>query len=250
MHQIKPLRVLAGAGVVAAAFIAFLPVGPLQSLRIGVQRNIQLLASTVLPRPEPTKTLRVAFHKQEHALSCEIASLRSALLAIGVDVSETKLLSELRKDPTKRQTAANGTIVWGDPDVGFVGSVDGRMPRTGYGVYEGPLMDVALQHASATRMRSDDAGALIASIDSGHPVIAWTVIGSNPKTITWTTPDKTVVKAALYEHAVVVSGYKRTGNTLEGVYVVDPLTGSRYEPWSDFQWRTGFLDHRAIEIGK
>jgi uncharacterized protein YvpB len=249
-NRIEPLRLLAGAGIIAAAFIVFLPIDPLKSTLIGVQRNVQVLAASVMPKPKPTNMLVVPFHKQEHALSCEIASLRSALLAIGADVSETKLLSELPKDPTKHQTASNGKIIWGDPNIGFVGSVDGKMPRTGYGVYEGPVMEVALLHANATNMRSDDAAALTAAIDRGHPVIAWIAIGSNPKSITWTTPHQTVVKAALYEHTVVVSGYKRTGQKVDGVYVVDPLTGPRYDSWSDFQWRTGFLDHRALEIGK
>ncbi len=88
----------------------------------------------------------VAFHRQEHALSCEIASLKMALSYYGVDVSETQLISELPVDTPGPRQPGN---IWGDPEKGFVGNIDGTMPNSGYGVYEKPIASVAANRSKA-----------------------------------------------------------------------------------------------------
>jgi hypothetical protein len=70
--------------------------------------------------PKPTVLLPALFHKQEHALSCEAATLKMALSVFGADVSESEILKYLPYDKTPKK---NG--VWGDPNKGFVGKVDG-----------------------------------------------------------------------------------------------------------------------------
>src|SRR5262245_9197550 len=57
-----------------------------------------------------TALLEVKWHRQEHSLSCEIAALKMALSAQGIEVPESELIGRLRFDVTPR---ANG--VWGDP---------------------------------------------------------------------------------------------------------------------------------------
>ncbi len=191
----------------------------------------------------------VPFHRQEHALSCEVASLRSALLGIGVDVSERDLWRGLPKDSTPKRRTLSG-IVWGDPSKGYVGNVDGRMPASGYGVFIGPLSVVGNDYASTTRIRVNDPKAIDVALSRGHPIIVWTVLGRNPSVTTWNTPDGKQISAPMYEHTTVIVGYRGSSDRIEGVYVIDPLTSLRYEPWDEFQYRTSFFDHVGLEVGK
>ncbi|HWQ99506.1 MAG TPA: C39 family peptidase, partial [Candidatus Methylomirabilis sp.] len=230
------------------------------SLRVGTERSVALAAASFLPPKGATKMLAVPFHRQEHALSCEVASLRSALHAIGTSVSEDILVGALAVDPTPKsvrtfrqaQGGLSGSrgvgFTWGDPNRGFVGDIDGRMPKSGYGVHAGPIADLASLYASTTRIRSNDARSLVRAIDAGYPVIAWSVLGSRPQRLSWSKPDGGRVNAAMYEHTVVVTGYRGTAEKIERVYLVDPLTGLRSETWKEFTWRTGFLDHQALVI--
>lgn len=248
--SIKPrTRFLYGVAALFLVLSVYLPDSPWTALRIGLERTAARAASAVMPPKGATKMLKVPFHKQEHALSCEVASLRSALHALNIVASEDVLLGALPRDETPKKLVGRGpAFTWGDPDKGFVGNVNGRMPSTGYGVHADPIAEVAGLYATAIRMRSDDAVAIVRAIDAGHPVMVWTVLGRRPYAISWKTPAGKTVRAAMYEHTLVVYGYRGTAKKLEGVYVVDPLTGLRYAAWNDFTWRTGFLDHQALEI--
>jgi uncharacterized protein YvpB len=214
------------------------------SLRIKTQR----LIAVVVPPKAGTRMLPVPFHKQEHALSCEIASLRSALLTLGLDVPEHMLLDALPMDPTPKQWTSASAFTWGDPDEGFVGSIDGKMPNTGYGIHANGLAKIASLYAAAIPMRVNDATRLMNAIDAGHPVIAWSVLGKTPRAYTWQTPAGKTIQGALYEHSVVVAGYTSNGSAIQKVYLIDPRTGPKEESWEEFVWRTGFLNYQGLEI--
>lgn len=242
-----PYRFATGVAAFFIVLSVYLPGSPWTALRAGTGRAIARASASFIPPKGATKMLAVPYHKQEHALSCEVASLRSALHAIGTSVPEDILVGALAVDPTSKRTVGS-RVTWGDPDTGFVGDIDGKMPSSGYGVHAGPIADLASLYASTTLIRSDDARALVRAIDAGHPVIAWTVLGARPRRLSWSGPDGTPVSAALYEHTVVVSGYRGSAGNIERVYLIDPLTGLRSETWKEFMWRTGFLDHQALEV--
>jgi uncharacterized protein YvpB len=122
------------------------------------------------------------------------------------------------------------------------------MPTTGYGVLLEPIMDLASRYTSTTRIRLDDPHAIDAALARKHPIVAWTVI-KNPSTTTWKTPEGKTITAPLIEHTVVIVGYRGTGDFIEGVYLIDPMTSLRYETWDEFQYRTSFFDHDGLEIG-
>ena len=242
------LRYLAGVGVILLVFAVYRTDAHMHAMRIGVLRNVQLVLAAAFPPQGATRLLDVPFHRQEHALSCEIASVRSALLATGLDVPESILLSALPRDTTPKTTDAAGTVTWGDPNKGFVGDINGRMPSTGFGVHAPALKEVIHLYAATRDIRADDAPALVTAINRGHPVIVWSALGKTPRRISWNTPTGDTVHTALYEHTLVVAGYRGSSAAIESVFVVDPLTGLREESWEEFVWRTGFLDHQAIEI--
>ena len=93
-----------------------------------------------IPEEEISIKLNVPYHRQEHALSCEIAALKMALNFHGVLVSESELLAMLPFDAKERRGKNN---IWGDPSLGFVGDIDSAIPNGGYGVYENPMADMA-----------------------------------------------------------------------------------------------------------
>jgi uncharacterized protein YvpB len=240
---------ISGAVAVLIAFLFFVPGAPLRTYTIAAQRFIQREIGQIGWQPQARAFLfHVPFYRQEHALSCEAASARSALLGVGVDIPESDILAALPRDPTtKRWDPVLGTI-WGDPDKGYVGNVDGRMPSSGYGVFPGPLSAAVNRYASSSAIDVSDMHAVDRALSEFHPIIAWTVLGKRPYTTTWRTPDGRTIRAPIYEHTVVIVGYRGTADRFEGVYLVDPLTSLRYERWDEFLWRTSFFNHRGLEV--
>jgi len=244
----KPRRVALGILVFLITLSVYIPNSPPRTYAIAAQRYVQREIGQAGWQPDARAFLfRVPFHRQEHALSCEVASLRSALLGINVDVPEWDLWLELPKDPAVKQWTSEG-VVWGDPNRGFVGNVDGRMPSSGYGVFAEPLSVVANTYASTTFIRVDDPKAIDAALSKGHPIIAWSVLGRNPYVTNWKTPEGKEIAAPIYEHTLVIVGYRGSSDFIEGVYVIDPLTSIRYETWDEFHERTSFFDHVGLEV--
>src|SRR5204862_750243 len=91
-------------------------------------------SNAVASRPSADQVLNLKFHKQEHSLSCEAATLKMVLDFYGMNVSESDIISKMPADPTPRSNDA-----WGEPNIGFVGNIDGKMMVDGYGIYWGPL---------------------------------------------------------------------------------------------------------------
>jgi uncharacterized protein YvpB len=164
-----------------------------------VLRGVNLAYYTVVRRPTPTFKLAVPFHRQEHALSCEAAALRIALNFKGAGVTESELISRLEYDRTPK----SGNI-WGDPDEGFVGDINGRMPATGYGVHWGPLNHLANQYRPSEIIVGWSPSQVARELQNGNPIIAWGVAGYRPRRIYWQTPGGKTVRAALIEHTRVI----------------------------------------------
>lgn len=232
------------------ALMVYSPRSPVAQAATLMGRDMRLAVSLVAPPQGATRMIAVPFHRQEHSLSCEIASLRSALLALHIDVPEYLLFTALPMDDTPKRVSSSGDMTWGDPDRGFVGNINGKMPSTGYGVHAPPIVEMAKHYyVDAAQIRADDAAALIRAVDAGHPVIVWFPIGSDPRPMSWRTPDGRLVQAALYEHTAVVNGYRADANGgIEEIHLVDPLTGERSEPWDEYIRRTAMLGNQAVVL--
>ena len=183
-------------------------------------------ASTTSTEAAPSATpggkmiLRVPIYHQQHALSCEAASLRMALATFGVQMPEDDLLAALARDPTPRRVVGD-TVQWGDPDVGFVGSWDGVYLRDGYGVYEGPIADLARSYGFETTKygKGVDAKQLYASVRQGFPSVVWMPYDMIVKGRGfWLTPAGKKIPYVVTEHAVVLTGVDD-----RGVYYADPM---------------------------
>jgi len=167
------------------------------------------------------KTLNVKFDRQDRPLSCEVAALKMALAYKKVKVSETQLMQIVGYDKTPKR---NG--VWGNPNKGFVGNIDGWQNGTGYGVHWYPIRRAARKFRPADTYSWMTVQDLTRQIDKGNPVIIWgTFRSSTAKYDPWRTPDGILIKAWRGEHTRVVVGYRGTAKNPRLFILMDPITG-------------------------
>ena len=188
--------------------------------------------------PTPTVFLPIVFDKQDRSLSCEVAALKMALAYHGVRVQESTLLKKVGFDTTAKKVV-NGQKIWGDPNKGFVGDIDGKMPATGYGVYSDPITRAGKLYRPTYSIASWDLRSLSYELDQGNPIIAWIYIGKGTAD-SWKTPEGKRIQAVYNEHTVVVNGYTGSSEAPTGFHVIDTLYGPQYYSAADFlkRWRT------------
>jgi len=175
---------------------------------------------------------------------CEVTSLAMLLTAVGHPVSKMTLAAEEPTDPTpavlKPIAGFSGNPIlevvrWGNPNVGFVGSVVGGS-QLGYGIYHGPLLRLLSQilPGRAEDLTGDPFSTLLRHVAEGVPVEAWTTITFQPTDdwVTWQSPEGPV-RATPLEHAVLIVGYTPTS-----ILVNNPYTGQAGEAVN----RTAFVE--------
>ncbi len=161
---------------------------------------------------------------------CEVTSLAMLMTAVGHPVSKMTLAHEMPVDPTKlvltSYTTSNGQVVhkvqyWGNPNVGFVGSV--YQAGYGYGIYNGPMARFLnrLLPGRAENLTDQPFSASLRQVAEGIPVEAWTTTTFQPTTdwVTWRSPEG-LVHATPWEHAVLIVGYAPGY-----LYINNPLNG-------------------------
>lgn len=243
IHDVNIKVDLAEALAVFVLLFALAGVAAAASTNPAVIRGTSKVRYAVARKPTPTVKLPVKFHRQEHSLSCEIAALKMALNFKGVDVSENDLLAQLPFDPTPK----DGNI-WGDPDKGFVGDIDGRMPATGYGVHWGPINHLANQYRPSEIIVGWSPTQVAHELSSGNPIIMWGVAGNRPRRIYWNTPDGKLVRAALIEHTRVITGFTGPVTKPTGFYTMDPIYREIYYPVGKFYKNWEYLDVYGVVV--
>jgi len=181
--------------------------------------NLESELSFSFTTEEKVVVLNIAIDKQDRPLSCEAAALKMALAYRGVLVSEGDIMNYVGYDPT--QKSGNS---WGDPDVGFVGNIDGSQNSTGYGVHWGPIAKAAGVWRSAVAISGWSVSQAAAEIEANNPVIVWGVLG-NAYYDPWYTPSGRKVDAWKGEHARVVIGYKGSVENPTSFIINDPIAG-------------------------
>ena len=208
-------------------------------------KKIYYQAVRIIKPIKPAVKLAVPYHRQEHALSCEVASLLMALQYKGVNITESELIQQLPiADPGPRRQ--NNT--WGDPNVGFVGTIDGKMPNTGYGVYEQPIYDLAAKYRPAKIIVDGALTDLIIELTDNNPVVVWGVVVGRNKDISWKTPEGKTITAQLDEHARTLIGYTGKSDKPELLILLDPLYGEIRLTVEDFIKNWELLGKKAVVI--
>lgn len=211
---------------------------------VNIVKKIVFQAATIIP-VHPAVNLKVTWHRQEHALSCEVAALWMALNYKDVKVTETELIKQLPiSDPNPRNLKDN---TWGDPNLGFVGNINGRMPNTGYGVYQQPIYDLATKYRSARIITNGTIADLTTELSNNNPVVVWGVVGKG-KDISWKTPEGKVITAKLDEHARTLIGFTGKSDNPKLMILLDPIYGEIRLSIADFQKNWEKLDKKAVVI--
>lgn len=184
----------------------------------------------------------ITWHRQEHSLSCETATLQMALGTHNIAVTEDELITHLTFDPTPR---SNG--VWGDPYTGFVGSIDGRMLQTGYGVYWDSIAALGKHYAHTQVITNGSATVLAQQVAAGNPVIIWGHSG-NPTGTTWQTPAGKTIQGINGEHTRVVYGFDGTVKNPTRFYLMDPDTGQHTWLTAELMSNWGSFQHSGVVV--
>lgn len=188
--------------------------------------------------------LPIVFRKQQHALSCETAALAMALNYKGAGVTENELLAQLTFDMKGPKVKG----VWGDPENGFVGDVDGSIfYGTGYGVYDEPIKDVAFIYRDAFSLHEPDLWTVLEQVNSGNPVIVWGLI-SDTKPVYWKTKDGRDITGYPGEHARIVIGWAGDITDPTTIVLMDPIYGKIRVSTDKFLAGWEKLDNRAVVI--
>ncbi len=193
--------------------------------------------------------LSVPVYYQKYSLSCEIAALRMALGYKGIYVSEDNLIKNLpfaTYGPRKFDAKKN-TNIWADPNVGFVGLINGKMPSTGYGVYEKPILNLARKYLDAKIIEPATLDALIQEISAGNPVVVWGSV-SDGKDISWQTPTGETIKAISGEHARVAAGFRGPTEAPTHILLIDPIYGKIQMTTGEFIRDWGLLKNKAVVV--
>jgi uncharacterized protein YvpB len=151
----------------------------------------------VLPGSEPRQF--VPHHRQRHTLSCEMAALRMVAGYYRRRVTEDALI-EILPFHGEQPRLEGATMIWGDPNQGFVGSVDGkqiyrealeehppekkRVWEWGYGVYPKPIAEVAAR-LNLPAYLLDSLDDVYRHLARGNPVIAIVPSGGDTRATRW-----------------------------------------------------------------
>lgn len=258
------VAVLAVGGYVAGARLFASP----QPTTGTALRAVAPQAKPVRRSATPSPTQRVApmpSHALIHVVAidqypqlpngCEVTSLAMLMAAVGHPMNKMTLAAEMPKDPTRlvltSTTNAAGQTVhhvqyWGNPNVGFVGSV--YQAGEGYGIYHGPMVKFLdrLLPGQAEDLTGSSFRTILKHVAAGVPVEVWTTTTFRPTAdwVTWQSPEGPV-KATPWEHAVLLVGYG------PGVlYVNNPLNGEAAEriPEAPFLRSWDQLGKQAITV--
>ena len=190
-----------------------------------------------LPAVVASVTLAAPAFRQLHRNSCEATALSIALRgSVGRDALQRALP---RAAPLVARRTPGG-LVWGDPQLGFVGGAD----AAGYGVYDRPLLGLARRtDPRAQNLTGRPLASMLAALRDGHAVVAWVTLGPS-EPFTWRTPQGRLVHADHAEHAIALTGWTRNL-----IAYNDPWDGKRKQiAVADLAARWLPLGRRAISL--
>ncbi len=202
----------------------------------GLKRRVKYFYYHGVRKPIPTVELRIKPYRQKHALSCEFAALKMALRAKNINVAEKDLISKAHFEP-----------MGGDPQRGFVGNINGRMLKTGYGIYWRPIAEIANEYRPAEDFNNWTIRRLTSETNQGNPVIVWGYVGRGRKVI-WYTRGGKKINGVTGEHARVAIGFSGRAENPQRIYLIDPIYGKIYWSTKKFRQNWGAFQNSGVVI--
>lgn len=185
--------------------------------------------------------LDVPMAKQKRPLSCEAAALTSVLNYFGADTTEEKIIEQMPFDKTLKTEG-----VWGDPDLGFVGDIDGRSITSGYGIYWRPIAKLSSQWKKADWIINGSIKDITDQIKQKRPVLVWISALKDADIVFWKTTSGKRVRALQDQHVIVVSGYEGSAELPLGFHIMDPDEGMKFMDYNDFIGRWDRFERPAV----
>ncbi|CEG28358.1 SH3 domain-containing protein [Bacillus sp. B-jedd] len=175
--------------------------------RINYNGKTGFVSGQYITTSTAAKLLNVPLIAQRPELpsGCEVTSLAMALNYYGVKVSKGTLARKMPYDSTKLVRNANGSIrIWGDPNVGFVGTPFDN----GYTINPGPLKRLLDQYRpGGVNLTGKNFSEVEAYVKKGAPVLVWFTINYEmPGARSWKTSSGKTISAPKPLHCIVVTG--------------------------------------------
>jgi uncharacterized protein YvpB len=216
------------------------------------------LVTTVANAPTRVYLEAVPLEHQKYKLSCEVSSLRMALLYFGIDKSEDELIEQVGYASPREMSQVGENYIWGDPDLGFVGDLDGHFPHenedlmtdiTGWGVSNGPLLRVAQKYRPGSYLKNQaSVNDLQTALNKGSVVIIWHKRDdSNPKSATYVTPTGKKVQLT-QNHVIPLVGYQTFSDRETEYYFNDPYFGKITKTQSQLIKEWGLQGNRMVVV--
>jgi uncharacterized protein YvpB len=138
-------------------------------------------------------------HRQYFPIGCEASATMDWANYFGIEINEFNFQYQLPQSD--------------NPDLGFVGSVEGpwgQVPPYAYGVHAEPVAKVLREQygMNAQGVKGFTLEQLKAEVAANRPVIAWVIgncVGGVP--YEYTDSEGNITTVAAYEHVVIVTGY-------------------------------------------
>lgn len=197
-----------------------------------------------VPERAVSSRIQAPVIKQTFPNNCETAALSMLLASVGVARDQEDLQRKIAHDgPLDPVSRPGGERVWGNPDRGFVGRVEGGGAAGGFGVYQGPVAELARRWRAPVDLSGRDPQAIYRRLLEGHAVMTWVGLSDGPYE-SWVDERGERVGVNYGEHTVVLVGVRG-----DQVLVNDPLDG-RFERWSKqrFEAMWKLLDRRAVSL--
>lgn len=181
--------------------------------------------------PEVVK-LSVPARGADYTMGCELATLNMLLKYRGIKTTDWDILMKLGYNPRSRDTATN---TWDDPNLMYVGDVNGWPTKTGYGVHAGPLAAAGRTYGRDVQAYYNVSAAWISQqVHNGNPVLFYGYSNAAPRGDSWNTPGGKVVQTVYPQHARVIWGVKGSAANPWGFWMNETMTaGTQY--WSAAQ---------------
>lgn len=192
--------------------------------------------------PTGSIKLNVPMVRQKYRLSCESAALSAAISYLAYPVTEEEILKHMPFDKTLKTKD-----IWGDPDIGFVGRIDGANSNEGYGIHWRAISKLALKWVNSHYKEFATPLDIVSEVLNKRPVLAWISAEKNMKTkLTWKTTNGKTIRALDGEHVVLVHGFEGLPTQIYGFYVMDPDIGFTFIKFDEFMERWSLLDQAMV----
>ncbi len=172
-------------------------------------------------------TLNVPSIRQPYSYACNLTAAKMVLQYRGINVSVEQIHAAI--GTSSPQGYDSGSNNWGNPNAGFVGSLNGSGSAGpngsgGYGVHWNPIRNyIAGRGRGATVKTYGNVSDMLKDVQAGNPVIIWGHNGraGSGRAISWNSSGGTV-RGLKGMHSYVVVGFIGEAENPSSVIVNDP----------------------------